>query len=113
VQINPQDYKASFYFARVLLEDGDSRSAFEQFENVIHHLPESSDAHHHYGRALMNAGRTFDGNLHLAYSGLYQNDRRRTENFMRQASPRITSPQDQARFDRFKAIYEERSEFWR
>ena len=112
VRLNPQDYEASFYFARVLLEDGDTRTAFEQFKNVLRYLPESSETHYYYGKALLSNGFAFDGYLHLAYSGLYQNDPTKTENFMDKAKGKIASPQDQARFDRFKGIYEERAEFW-
>lgn len=112
VRMNPQDYEASFYYARVLLEDGDARTAFEQFQNVLRYLPESYETHYYYGKALLSSGQAFKGNLHLAYSGLYQNDRRKTENFMEKAQAKIASPQDQASFDRFKSIYEERAEFW-
>ncbi len=110
--MSPYDYEASFYYARLLLEDGNPTAAFSQFENVLRFLPESSEAHYHYGRALLGHGQPFLGNLHIAYSGLYENDRRKTENFMDQAKAKITSPQEQARFDRFEEIYKERSEFW-
>ena len=110
--MNPDDYETSFYFARLLLEDGNYSAAFEQFKNVLRYLPESSETHFYYGKALLSGGQAFEGNLQLAYSGLYVNDRRKTENFMDKAKAKIASPQDQARFDRFKAIYEERAEFW-
>lgn len=112
VNMNYADYEASFYFARVLLEDGNTAAAFEQFKNVLRYLPESSETHYYYGKALLGSGQAFQGNLHLAYSGLYANDRRKTENFMDKAKAKIASPQDQARFDRFKTTYEERAEFW-
>ena len=112
VSMSPYDYEASFYYARLLLEEGNSTAAFGQYENVLRFLPESSEVHYYYGRALLGNGQPFLGNLHIAYSGLYENDRRKTENFMDQAQTKISSPQDQARFDRFKEIYDERAEFW-
>lgn len=113
VRMNPEDYEAAFYFARILLEDGDSRSAFEQFDNVLRYVPESYETHYYYGKALLSAGRAFDGYLHLAYSGLYGNERQKTENFLEKAKGKIASPEDQARFDRLNAAYEERLEFWK
>ena len=113
VSLNRDDYEAAFYFARILLEDGDSNGAFAQFDNVLRYIPESYETHYYYGKALLSYGRAFDGYLHLAYSGLYANDREKTENFLEKTKSKISSPQDQTRFDRLNAAYEERLEFWK
>ena len=47
------------------------------------------------------------------YSSLYQNDKRKTESWLKQARPLARTPVEQDQLKRFEAIYAERQEVWK
>ena len=76
-------------------------------------LPQDAEVHYYYGRSLGEAGKVFDAYLHLAYSSLYQNDKRKTESWLKQVRPLARTPVEQDQLKRFEAIYAERQEVWK
>ena len=79
----------------------------------LRRLPQDAEVHYYYGRSLGEAGKVFDAYLHLAYSALYQNDKRKTESWLKQARPLARTPVEQDQLKRFEAIYAERQEVWK
>ncbi|MEI3479681.1 MAG: hypothetical protein V8Q84_12060 [Bilophila sp.] len=97
---------AQFFYARLLDGSGDKRSAHKYYREILRHLPQDSEIPLLYGRSLGEAGQVFDAYLHLAYSALYQNDKRKTESSHSQARPLAHTPDEQKRLKRFEDIYE-------
>lgn len=88
-------------------------SAHKYYQQVLRRLPQDAEVHYYYGRSLGEAGKVFDAYLHLAYSALYQNDKRKTESWLKQARPLARTPVEQDQLKRFEAIYAERQEVWK
>ena len=73
MKLEPRDYYASFFYARLLDEAGDSLGAQERYREVLRYVPEDSEVHTYYGRSLGASRRLCEGYLHLAYAALYRN----------------------------------------
>lgn len=113
IQKDSRDYMARFFYARLLDETGRPREAHPYFEDVLRSLPEDQEVHSAYGRSLGEAGKPFEAFLHLAYSTLYANDKKRTEKYYAQAKSQVKSPEQQRLLDRFNTRYTERKEIWK
>ncbi|MEG2173524.1 MAG: M48 family metalloprotease, partial [Desulfovibrionaceae bacterium] len=113
IQKDSRDYMARFFYARMLDETGRSRDAHPYYEDVLRSLPEDQEVHTAYGRSLGESGKHFDAFLHLAYSALYGNDKKRTEKYYGQAKGLAKSPEDKRLLDRFTTRYTERKEIWK
>lgn len=113
IQKDSRDYMARFFYARLLDETGRPRDAHPYYKDVLRSIPEDQEVHTAYARSLGESGRHFDAFLHLAYSALYANDKKKTEKYSGQAKGLIKNPDDQRQFDRFTARYDERKEIWK
>ena len=113
LELDPNDIMAQFFYARLLDGSGDKASAHKYYQQVLRRLPQDAEVHYYYGRSLGEAGKVFDAYLHLAYSALYQNDKRKTESWLKQARPLARTPVEQDQLKRFEAIYAERQEVWK
>ena len=113
LSLDSGDAMAQYYYARLLNDRGDKAGAHVYFEKLLRYVPEDSEIHYHYGRSLGESGNTFGAYLHLAYSALYQNDRRKTESWIKQARAAARSPKDKEQLKRFDTIYGERRAHWK
>lgn len=112
VLMRSRDYMAMFFYARLLFDAGQRNEAFTYYREVLRHLPEDSEVHDYYARALGTDGQVFKGYLHLAYSALYANQKEKVEQFRERARAAIRTPEDQAELEHFDARYQERKAFW-
>lgn len=110
--LDPDDLMAQFYYARLLSAAGDRRTAHAYYERLLRRLPEDAELHYYYGRSLGEGGQPFQGFLHLAYSALYRNDRKKTDSWLEQARANARTPAEQAALDRFDSVYRERRVHW-
>lgn len=113
IQKDSRDYMARFFYARLLDETGRPRDAHPYYQDVLRSIPEDQEVHTAYARSLGESGRKFEAFLHLAYSALYGNDKKKTEQYSKQAKGLVKSPEDQRLFDRFSTRYTERKEIWK
>lgn len=112
VQMRPDDYLARFYNALILGESGNFAAADSEFREVLRYLPEDSEVHSYYGRLLGGQGKNFEAYLHLAYSNLYENNKRQVQVNRDKAESYVQTGAQQDALDRFDSIYNERKEFW-
>ncbi|WP_174405776.1 beta-barrel assembly-enhancing protease [Desulfovibrio subterraneus] len=112
ILLNPRDYMAFFFYARLLGDKGDIKGASRYFEELLLHLPEDSEIHYYYGRMLGENRYLFKGYLHLAYSALYKNDKKKTDYNFGLANTNAKTPEEKQELERFEAKYQERAEFW-
>ena len=112
MQKDSRDYMARFFYARLLDETGRTPEAEPYYKDVLRELPQDQEVHAAYARSLGRSGKNFQAYLHLAYSALYSNDKKRTKQYFDQAKGQTRTPQDQAELDRFSARYKERKEIW-
>ena len=112
MQKDSRDYMAQFFYARLLDETGRTMEAEPFYREVLRALPQDQEVHAAYARSLGRSGKHFQAYLHLAYSSLFSNDKKRTKQYFDQAKGQAKSPQEQAQVERFTARYKERQEIW-
>lgn len=110
--MNPHDYLALFFRARLLSTTGKNAESIPVFEQVLRYVPEDSEVHYYYGRALGETGNEFRGYLHMAYSALYIHDIRRLETYRNKAQALAVTDAEVEAMERFDERYAERREFW-
>ncbi len=110
---DPRDYMACFYYARLLDETGRLPEAYKYYEEVLRYVPEDEEVHTTYGRALGKGGKNFMAFLHMAYGAMYANDKKKVEQYRKQAESQQKTPEDKVKMDRFTARYKERQEVWK
>ncbi|MDL2290800.1 M48 family metalloprotease [Desulfovibrio sp. OttesenSCG-928-F20] len=112
VAMNPNDTFALFYRAKSLDDAGRTTEAIRYAKNVLEKVPEDSEVHEMLARLYGKNHKMFFANLHMAYSGLYDNNKKKSEQFKNRAESLAKSPDEQHALERFLEQYEEREEFW-
>ncbi|WP_298032126.1 M48 family metallopeptidase [uncultured Desulfovibrio sp.] len=112
MNLDPRDYMASFFYARMLDETGRQAQADKYYAEVLRYVPEDAEVHESYARSLGKAGKTLDAYIHMTYSTLYSNNKKQTERFFKQAKALADRSPDRRRFQRLEAAYKERKEIW-
>ncbi|MDR2055877.1 MAG: M48 family metalloprotease [Desulfovibrio sp.] len=112
LRLDPKDYMAVFYYARMLDETGRAAGAAGYYEDVLRHVPEDAEAHEAYARSLGKSGRQLEAYIHLTYSVLYANKQKLTERYFARAKSLAEHARDKRPFQRLESAYKERRELW-
>jgi tetratricopeptide (TPR) repeat protein len=112
LRLDPKDYMAIFYYARMLDETGRPVGAAGHYEDVLRHVPEDAEVHEAYARSLEKSGRQLDAYIHLTYSVLYANKQKLTERYFAKAKSLAEHAPDKRPFQRLETAYKERREMW-
>ena len=112
LKLDSRDVMAQFFYARTLDGSGDKLAAHRYYQEVLRTVPEDIEVHQVYGRSLGEAGKTFEGYVHLTYSAVYENDTRKVRRWLKQARGTAVSPMDQEMLKRLETVIAERSEHW-
>jgi predicted Zn-dependent protease len=113
VAMSPCDVFALYYYARILGDLGKTAEAVEMARKVLLTVPEEAGVHELLARLYGEQRQMFLANLHMAYSGLYENNERKLRQFMDRARGLAASPAEQALLSRLDKLYQERKEFWK
>lgn len=113
LSLDQNDIMAQFFYARLLDGNGNKAEAHRYYQQVLRKVPQDSEVHYYYGRSLGEAGHVFEAYLHLAYSALYQNEKEKTESWIRKARPNARTPAEQDQLKRFDEVYAERKAVWK
>ncbi|MFT4300874.1 MAG: M48 family metalloprotease [Desulfovibrio sp.] len=112
MRIDPKDYMASFFYARMLDETGRQAQAANHYKDVLRYVPEDAEVHEAYARSLGKAGNTPEAYIHMAYSALYSNNKKLAERYFNEAKSMSSRSADKRTFQRLEAAYKERKEIW-
>ncbi|MDR3358978.1 MAG: M48 family metalloprotease [Desulfovibrio sp.] len=112
LRLDPKDYMAAFYYARMLDETGRGGAA-GYYEDVLRHVPEDAEVHEAYARSLGKSGRQFEAYVHLTYSVLYADRQKLAERYFAKARSLAEHAPDKRPFQRLEAAYKERREMWK
>jgi predicted Zn-dependent protease len=113
VSMSPNDVLALYYYARSLGDSGKTGEAIEMARKVLIAVPEEAGVHELLARLYGDQRKMFLANLHMAYSGLYENNERKLRQFMDRARGLAASPAEQTLLSRLDKLYQERKEFWK
>lgn len=109
---NPGDLIALFFFARVLEVNKEFGQAEDYYRRILAKLPEDAEVHYHLGRMLGQAGNVFGAHLHLAYSAIYNLDKKQASFHMGKARSLGQSPEQQKEIEALEKVHSERAEYW-
>ena len=111
MRIDPRDYMASFFYARMLDETGRQAQAAQYYKEVLRFVPEDAEVHEAYARSLGKVGDSAGAYIHMAYSALYSNNKKQAERYFNQAKA-LSGKANPREFQKLEAAYKERKEIW-
>jgi predicted Zn-dependent protease len=111
MRLDPRDYMASFFYARMLDETGRQAQASQYYKEVLRYVPEDAEVHEAYARSLGKTGDSAGAYIHMAYSALYSNNKKQAERFFNQAKA-LSGKANPRDFQKLEAAYKERKEIW-
>lgn len=112
LQLNGKDAMATFFLARLMNDVKRHDEAQRLFRELLRRYPDDSEIHFYYGKSLGTSGKNFLAYLHLAYSAVYQNDKKKTDSWLAQAKKSALLPTDTADLEKFQAVYDMRKTYW-
>ncbi len=112
MRLDARDYMAQFFYARLLDETGRTPQAEQYYKAVLRILPQDQEVHAAYARSLGRSGKHFDAYLHLAYSALYANHKKKTQQYLEKAQGLATTSLHTAHLQYFDERYKERKAIW-
>ncbi len=112
MQRDRNDYMAQFFYARLLDDTGRTLQAEPYYKRILYILPYDSEVHAAYARSLGKSGKQFLAYLHLAYSAMYSNKKKKTKQYSDKAKGLVKNDAHRQAFQRFAHIYKERKEIW-
>lgn len=110
LRLNPKDQMAQFFYARLLADRGDLRAAQDFYQKILVDIPDDSEVHFFYAQALGRDKQMFKAYLHMAYSAMYANDKRKTKQNYDRAKTAASTVRDDADLKKFESILKERQE---
>lgn len=110
LELNSRDHIARFFYARIQADSGKLRAAQDEYRRILIDIPDEWEVHYFYAQALGKDNQMFKAYLHLAYSSLYQNDKRKTQQNLDRAREAARTPQDEADLKRINEAFKERDE---
>ncbi|MCR5814140.1 MAG: M48 family metalloprotease [Desulfovibrio sp.] len=111
--ITPSDYMASFYLARLLADSGDSAKAIDYFREVLRKVPEESEVHQAYARALNGQGQTARAFVHMTLAAIYAGDKKKAEQYFNKAKGLARNSEDKRKVDQLEKVYTEYKTLWK
>ena len=111
MRLDPRDYMASFFYARMLDETGRQAQATQYYKDVLRYVPEDAEVHEAYARSLGKVGDSAGAYIHMAYSALYSNNKKQAERYFNQAKA-LSGKANPRDFQKLEAAYKERKEIW-
>lgn len=111
--MDPKDYMALFFYARLLSDTVSPTTAYPYFKDILRYVPEDSEVHYYYARALAAGGDLFGANLHTAYSALYENNKGKMKQFLQRAKSKASTPEHEEALKMFELKLQHRQEFWK
>ena len=108
LQRNPEDHIARFYYARMQVDMGNFQAAQDNYRRILIALPDDSEVHFFYAQALGRNKQMFKAYLHMAYSSLYANDKKKTQQNYERAKNAAKTPQEETELKRLDEAFKER-----
>ena len=112
MRIDPRDYMAAFFYARMLDETNRQAQAANYYKQVLRYVPEDAEVHEAYARSLGKMGNTPDAYIHMAYSAIYSHNKKLAERYFNEAKSMSARTTDKTAFKRLETVYKERKEIW-
>ena len=112
MRIDPKDYMAAFFYARMLDETNRQAHAANYYKQVLRYVPEDAEVHDAYARSLGKTGNTPDAYIHMAYSAIYSHNKKLAERYFNEAKSMSARTTDKTAFKRLETVYKERKEIW-
>ena len=107
--LDDRDYMGSFFYARLLDDDGRHSEAQGRFRKVLQSVPEDAEVHWSLARSYGTSGKTGLAYVHMTYAAIYSQNKKQAERYFDKAKGLASGT---AEFRRMEKIYKERKEIW-
>ncbi len=107
--IEPRDYMASFFMARLQDDSGQHQQAQRSFKDVLKAVPEDAEVHESLARSYGNSGNEALAYVHMTYSAIYSHKKRQARRYYERAK---ALGQNTPEFKKMDSVYKERREIW-
>lgn len=112
VFLSPRDGLALFYYARVLMEQGDNARAESLLQRVLKELPEDPEVHRSLAQVYARRDKMFPAHLQMAYSFLYAKNKSNLVFHLKKMQSLAESPAQEEEVSEFKEKYKQLSQYW-
>lgn len=112
VFLSPRDGLALFYYARVLMEQGENARAESLLQRVLRELPEDPQVHRSLARVYARRDKMFPAHLQMAYSFLYAKNKSSLVFHLKKMQSLAESPAQEEQVSEFKEKYKQLSQYW-
>ena len=107
--LDDRDYMGSFFYARLLDDEGRHHEAQGRFLKVLQSVPEDAEVHESLARSYGTNGQTGLAYVHMTYAAIYSHNKGQAERYFERAKSLASSTRE---FKRLDKIYKERKEIW-
>ena len=113
LSLNPKDYMAIFFHARLLDSENHVLEAEQEYKKVLNYAPEDGEVLNFYGRVLGRQGKEFEGYLQLALAEIYKNNEARANSWLKRAGSLAASSGQKEQLKKVQSIMAERKKYWK
>ena len=113
LRLDPKDYMADYYYARLLDVQGRHQEAVDHFKSVLYAVPEEAEVHEDYAKSLSHTGQRGLAYIHLAYSAIYAGNKKKAEKYVEQAKHMAKTPAEKKALTRMTTTYDEYKKLWK
>ena len=113
VQMNFNDVLAMYHYARALNDMGRNEEAIDYARRVSLKVPDDAEVHDLLARLYGARKQLFLAHLHLAYSGLYDNNERKVKQNLDKAKNLSKNNTQKIQIERFESQFKERKQYWK
>lgn len=113
VFMNMDDVLALYYYARCLGDSGKTDEAIDYAQRVLRKVPDDSEVHDLLARLYGSRRQLFLAHLHMAYSGLYDNNERKVSQNLEKAKTMAKDTGQKQQLERFDKQFKERKQYWK
>lgn len=113
LQINPSDYMATYFYARLLDSNKEYAEAQRLYLQVLKYAPEDAEVYNLYGRSLGRSGKEFEGYITLAYAAIYAQQESKALSWLERAKKLAQSDKDKTLLKKANSLLAERKKIWK
>ncbi|MCR4667267.1 MAG: M48 family metalloprotease [Desulfovibrio sp.] len=113
LSIAPRDYMASFYYGRLLEEDGQHAGAIDCYRDVLRFVPKESEVHDAYALSLSRLGRNGEAYIHMTLGAIYRGDKKKAEQYIAKTRTLCRTSSEKQQLQRLENVYSEYKTLWK
>lgn len=113
IQLEPRDYMAIFFYARLLDESGRLKEAEKNYREVLRYVANDAEVHELLARCLGKMGREAEAWLERSYSAIYSQKIPQATKSLQQAKKLAKTEAERKKIASLEKVLEEYQKIWK